>query len=239
MKIQLFIMCKAPVAGEVKTRLLSRYSTEEAARLYAGMAETVIHRASRLFDHVCIAADDPTHPFFSTFDLPVCSQGGGDLGERMSRLMHQGFADGADAVIFLGADSPHMADSRLLQAAEALQNHDVVIGPVEDGGYDLIAMTSPQNIFDEIQWSSGHVSKQTLAHVRRLSLSCLQLDIGFDIDYPEDIERAVRAGWQPGESDHPTLQKINHDTSCNARSRIPPRQSSTESSSPPPSDKSK
>jgi rSAM/selenodomain-associated transferase 1 len=236
MKIQLFIMCKAPVAGSVKTRLLShkvngearegalgykvnppgdillfhnspdgearegalgQYSPEQAAGLYASMAETVIHRASRLFDHVCIAADDLTHPFFSAFDLPLCSQGDGDLGQRMSRLMLQGFADGADAVMFLGTDSPHMPDSRLLQAMAALQNHDVVIGPVEDGGYDLIAMTAPENVFNNITWSSDQVLEETLSHIQRLGLSCLQLDIGFDIDYPEDLERAAKAGWQP------------------------------------------
>jgi rSAM/selenodomain-associated transferase 1 len=197
MKIQLYIMCKAPVAGQVKTRLLSRYSADEAAALYANMAEAVIHRASRLFDDVYIAADDPTHPFFSTFDLPLCSQGDGDLGQRMSRLMLQGFADGADAVMFLGTDSPHMPDSRLLQTMAALQNHDVVIGPVEDGGYDLIAMTAPEDVFDNITWSSGEVLEQTLSHIRRLSLSCLQLDVGFDIDYPEDVERAAQVGWQP------------------------------------------
>jgi hypothetical protein len=197
MKIQLYIMCKAPVAGRVKTRLLSSYSADEATGLYASMAETVIHRASRLFDDVCIAADDPAHPFFSAFDLPLCSQGDGDLGQRMSRLMLQGFADGADAVMFLGTDSPHMPDSRLLQAATALQNHDVVIGPVEDGGYDLIAITAPENVFDNITWSSGQVLEQTLSHIQRLGLSCLQLDTGFDIDYPGDIERAAQAGWQP------------------------------------------
>ncbi len=210
MKIQLYIMCKAPIAGRVKTRLLSHkvndearegalghYTPEQAATLYKNMAETVIHRASCLFDHVCIAADDPAHPFFSTFDLPLCPQGDGDLGQRMSRLMLQGFADGADAVMFLGTDSPHMPDSRLFQATTALQNHDIVIGPVEDGGYDLIAMTSPENVFDHITWSSGKVLEQTLSHIQRLGLSCLQLDAGFDIDYPEDIERAAQAGWQP------------------------------------------
>jgi rSAM/selenodomain-associated transferase 1 len=197
MKIQLFIMCKAPVAGQVKTRLLGRYSPEQAAGLHAGMAEAVIRRAARLFEFVCIAADDPAHSFFSDFDLPLCPQGGGDLGARMSRLMFRGFADGADAVLFLGTDSPHMPDSRLLQAAAALQGHEVVVGPVEDGGYDLIAMRTAQGLFDEITWSSEKVLEQTLSRIRRLGLSCLQLDVGFDIDDPEDLERAVRSGWQP------------------------------------------
>ena len=223
MKIQLFIMCKAPVAGRVKTRLLrhkvnppgdillfhnspdgkaregalGQYTNEQAAALYKSMAETVIRRASRLFDDVCIAADDPAHPFFSSFNLPLCAQGEGDLGQRMSRLMLQGFTDGADTVMFLGTDSPHMPESRLLQAMAALQDYDIVIGPVEDGGYDLLAMTAPADVFDEIAWSSGKVLGQTLFHIQRLGLSCLQLDIGFDIDYPEDLARAAQAGWQP------------------------------------------
>ena len=200
MNIRLFIMCKAPVAGRVKTRLLSRYSPDEAAGMHLQMATSVIERAARLFDDTCIAADDPAHPFFTGFDLPLCAQGDGDLGTRMDRLMRKAFDDGAEAVMFLGTDSPHMADSRLLQAADALSGHDLVIGPVEDGGYDLVAMTGAYNVFNNIAWSSGHVLEQTLVHIRRLGLSCLQLDTGFDIDYPEDLERAAEAGWHPGSS---------------------------------------
>lgn len=196
--MQLIIMCKAPVAGEVKTRLLGSYTAAEAARIYEAMAVTVIDRAARLFEHIWIAADDVAHPFFAGFDLPLRVQGDGDLGERMARLMQHAFDEGADAVMFLGTDSPHMPDARLLAAAEALNSHDVVIGPVEDGGYDLIAMSAPQQLFDTIAWSSGKVLEQTLSHIRRLGLSCHLLDVGFDIDFPEDLERAAQDGWQPG-----------------------------------------
>lgn len=207
MKTEVIIMCKAPVAGRVKTRLLGRYSATQAARIHAEMATTVIRRAARLFEHVRIAVDDPAHPFFSGFGLPLRAQGDGDLGVRMERLMRQAFAEESEAVLFLGTDSPHMADTRLLTAVQALQGHDLVIGPVEDGGYDLIGMTAPWPVFAGIAWSSGQVLVQTLAHVRRLGLSYSRLQGDFDIDTPEDLERAAQAGWQPRTSGlHPSTE---------------------------------
>jgi len=195
-QIRVIIMCKAPVAGRVKTRLMSRYSAAEAALLHRAMAQTVIDRAARLFADVVVAADDITHPFFAGFALPCCAQGEGDLGERMQRQVDHGFATGAKAVLLLGTDSPQMADARLLQAASAVKRADVVLGPVEDGGYDLVAMRSAEPIFTNVIWSSGKVLVQTMANIGQLGLSVIQLETGFDVDFPEDVDRARQCGWQ-------------------------------------------
>jgi len=192
---QVVIMCKAPVAGRVKTRLTSLYSAAEAAELHCAMATTVIHRAARLFTDVVIAADDMEHPFFTGFELPLRSQGDGDLGDRMNRQLQSGFAEGASAVLLLGTDSPQMADARLLQAHASLDDYDVVVGPVEDGGYDLLAMRQCWPLFSDVQWSSGDVLAQTLAHCRQQELKTCLLDTGFDVDFPADIDRARRCGW--------------------------------------------
>lgn len=193
--VRLIVMCKAPVPGKVKTRLMDALSAEEAARLHQSMAETVIGRAKRLFRDVRIAADDPAHPFFARFDLPLIRQGEGSLGERMTRLMHRLFATDGRAVMFLGTDSPHMADARLLMASRWLQEVDVVVGPVEDGGYDLIGLTHDWPVFDNVSWSTTEVLQQTLANCARLGLSSRLLDVGFDIDTAIDLARARNAGW--------------------------------------------
>lgn len=191
------IMCKAPVAGRVKTRLTPTYSTEEAAAIHRAMAETVIARTSRMFPDSCIATDDVTHPFFKPFALPLVAQGEGDLGARMSRLMLAAFNDGAGAVLFLGTDSPHMPDTRLTEAVALLTLHDVVIGPVEDGGYDLIATRRPcPGLFDGIAWGSGHVLRQTLQKAEAASIDVALLDESFDLDTPASLERA-KGLWQP------------------------------------------
>ena len=192
MRLHVIIMCKAPIPGAVKTRLIGRYSPHEAACLHSKMATAVIQRALRLFDAVFIAADDPGHSFFSGFNAPTLRQGEGDLGSRMNRLMLSAFDDGAEAVMFLGTDSPHMKERRLLEAAGLLHEYEVVLGPVEDGGYDLIALISPQPVFSNISWSTERVTEETVDNIRGLNLSYAMLDKGFDIDHEEDLERA---GW--------------------------------------------
>jgi len=198
--IRVIIMCKAPVPGRVKTRLMSRYSADEAAALHEAMATTVINRAVRLFEDVVIAADDVLHPFFTDFGLAVVAQGEGDLGERMDRQLATAFADGAKAALLLGTDSPHMSDDRLIAAADTLNGVDVVLGPVEDGGYDLVAMNRLLSIFSDIKWSSGQVLEYTMENCHRQHLSVQRLHTGFDVDFPEDIDRAGQHGWFPNKA---------------------------------------
>ncbi|MFQ5344730.1 MAG: TIGR04282 family arsenosugar biosynthesis glycosyltransferase [Mariprofundus sp.] len=193
--VRVIVMCKAPVPGRVKTRLMSRYSAGQAARLHMDMAIAVIERAKRMFNDVVVAADDPGHAFFAGFGLPVTNQGPGDLGERMNRQIRGAFADDVRAVLLLGTDSPHMPESRLVAATDALEHVDVVLGPAEDGGYDLIGMNRPLSIFDGIVWSSDQVLHRTVENIQDQRLVVQQLDTGFDIDFPEDIERARQAGW--------------------------------------------
>lgn len=207
--VHAIIMCKAPVAGRVKTRLSPPYSADESASIHRAMAKTVIERTSRIFPDSCIAADDVSHPFFGRFDLPLVEQGEGDLGERMSRLMTDAFNGGAEEVLFLGTDSPHMDQSRLIEAVRQLEGHEAVVGPVEDGGYDLIAMKSPcPELFADIAWGSQHVLQQTLQRAEAASISVALLDESFDLDTPESLQRAAGL-WQSPFSPHPEKQPGN------------------------------
>jgi len=189
-------MCKAPVEGQVKTRLMVKYTAAEAMAWHQAMATTVIERAKRLFKNIWLAVDDTAHPFFEGFELPLYAQGEGDLGERMAHLLEQALQHDLEKTLFLGTDSPHMPDERLLHAISALNEHDVVLGAVEDGGYDLIAMNGAYPmLFSDITWSSEHVLKQTLAIIQKQQLNYLVLEESFDVDTPEMLERAKHAGW--------------------------------------------
>ncbi|MDQ6955739.1 MAG: TIGR04282 family arsenosugar biosynthesis glycosyltransferase [Mariprofundaceae bacterium] len=190
------IMCKAPVEGKVKTRLMSKYTATEATAWHKAMATTVIERAKRLFQHIWLAADDISHPFFTSFEVPMYAQGEGNLGERMCFLMEQASQAGFEKLLFLGTDSPHMLDKRLLQASSALDDYDVLLGAVEDGGYDLIAInhTYP-SLFSGISWGSEHVLQQSVAIAQKEDLHYLVLEESFDVDTPDMLIRAIRAGW--------------------------------------------
>lgn len=196
--VRVIILCKAPVAGAVKTRLLPAFAPAQAADLHAAMARAVAGQARALFRDVQLAADDAAHPFFASLGLPVLSQGDGDLGQRMARLSAQAFAVADAPLLFLGTDSPHMPPRRLLAAAELAAQYGVVLGPVEDGGYDLIACRGHHPaLFAGVRWGTGGVLADTLARIDRLGLSHALLDTAFDIDRPEDLARAMAAGWRP------------------------------------------
>ncbi|HXH64082.1 MAG TPA: DUF2064 domain-containing protein, partial [Mariprofundaceae bacterium] len=119
--VRVFILCKAPVPGRVKTRLSPAYTPLQAVRMHEAMARTVIARARSLFADVCIAADDTDHPFFADLNLPVVAQGPGELGERLIRLSIRAFAGDGAPLLFLGTDSPHMRVQRLEKAAELVR----------------------------------------------------------------------------------------------------------------------
>ncbi len=186
-------MCKAPIAGRVKTRLQPEYSPAQAAAVHAAMARTFIEKIARLFPSAWVAADLPTHPFFAGFGLTIMPQGSGDLGARMSRMLLLALDYGAEGVLFTGTDSPHMSDARLLAAIRALVHVDVVIGPAEDGGYDLIGVRGAYlTLFSDIPWSTASVCDTTLARAQEAGLRYRCLSTGFDVDAPADVQRSQR-----------------------------------------------
>lgn len=194
--IRPIILCKAPVPGKVKTRLNPPLTAEACALVHAAMADAVIRRCLTLFPQTWVAADDVRHPFFSTYGCPVMAQADGDLGARLARLLQRAFAEGASGVLFLGSDSPHMAEARLHYAMRYLSHWDVVIGPVEDGGYDLIALRRNEpRLFADICWGSTSVLAATLVQAKHLGLSYRLLSRQFDVDTMHDLLRAIRAGF--------------------------------------------
>lgn len=192
--IRPIVFCKAPVAGKVKTRLQPQFSPEQAAEIHAAMATCVIERTLSLYPHAWIAADDPSHPFFRQFDVAILRQGEGNLGMRMTRLAERAFTYGARGILLLGTDSPHMSVARMQCAMRLLRHHDVVLGPVEDGGYDLLAMRRyAKGLFRNISWGTATVLEETMQRALEQRLSCQCLSMGFDVDTPEDFARMCRS----------------------------------------------
>ena len=73
---------------------------------------------------------------------------------------------------------------------QALDVHDVVIGPAADGGYVLLGLSkfSPE-LFRDISWGSEQVLTQTQKKLDNLDWSYHELAIMHDIDRPEDVQR--------------------------------------------------
>jgi hypothetical protein len=73
---------------------------------------------------------------------------------------------------------------------------DVVIVPVEDGGYGLIGMRRAEPaLFAGMIWGSDSVMPETRRRLTRLGLAWWEVARLWDVDVPADLERLTREGF--------------------------------------------
>ncbi|MBL8522140.1 MAG: TIGR04282 family arsenosugar biosynthesis glycosyltransferase [Betaproteobacteria bacterium] len=193
--VVLIVFAKAPVPGEVKTRLSPALDAETAALLHAALVERalVIARNSGIEQVELCCAPDSSHTFFETcaedFDIDLTGQGDGDLGQRMLRALQRGIAEHGAAII-IGADCPALTGKHIAEAARALDKHDAVLTPAEDGGYVLIgASRTDAAMFNDIDWGSDTVLASQRRNFNQLGFKVHEMPVLWDVDRPEDLPR--------------------------------------------------
>lgn len=191
MKTRIVIFAKAPVPGNVKTRLIPALGEDGAARLALRMLEDTVREAVKVdVAEVELCADPaPDHPDWKGLLPPILTseQGKGDLGERLARAAERVIAAGHRA-IFVGTDCPELTGERLRKACEELESHDAVIHPTFDGGYALLGLQSfDRSVFAGIEWSTLSVAQATMARIDALGWSLHIGETLQDIDEPEDL----------------------------------------------------
>ncbi len=187
------IIAKAPLPGQVKTRLVPMLGAGEASELYQQMVEQVLTQAVATRPVQLWCAPDSSHPFFQAcrarFGVELRTQPPGDLGERMRAALQTGLAE-AERVVLVGSDCPGITTEYLNQAFDALRQREVVIGPAEDGGYVLIGMTRLiPAVFHGIPWSTGLVRERTEAILQTERVDYQLLSLLWDVDRPKDLRR--------------------------------------------------
>ncbi|MEM9622455.1 MAG: TIGR04282 family arsenosugar biosynthesis glycosyltransferase [Pseudomonadota bacterium] len=212
MSTVLAVFTKAPVAGQVKTRLARDLGDAAALAAYEQLVEQALRRLAEFADdHRCSALwiSEPHAVAQSWLDLlktdpgrgngqdkPVHVQTGADLGARMSATIAYHFAQGAQRVVLVGCDLPLLDAAYVSEAVTALQDHAVVFGPAEDGGYGLIGLRADEQhllpvLFDQMSWGTAHVMDHSRARLRRAGVDWQELALLWDVDELADWQR-----WQ-------------------------------------------
>ncbi len=190
----IYLFCKAPVAGRVKTRMQPGLSPQSCARLAGQMFSQTCVTLSRHWSGPRVIAADPDigHPLFRRlgwelgFELEP--QQGGDLGERMSHALSRGIAR-ASAAAVVGADVPHISGRIVRQAEQLLQAGEEVVGPAADGGFYLLGLqTDGTSLFGGIRWGQGDVLSRLLEMARMQGRRFHRLPELRDIDRVRDLE---------------------------------------------------
>jgi rSAM/selenodomain-associated transferase 1 len=202
------LFAKWPAAGAVKTRLGGdpAWGARVARAFLADTLARLAHIPARrlLAFAPAGAAADFAALAAGAFDL--VPQGEGDLGRRMGRFVRDRLAEGARAVVLVGADSPTLPPEYVERAFASLQTADVVLGPAADGGYYLLGC-GPRlpPVFDGIAWGTPSVLGQTVARLENPAWRLALLPPWYDVDTPADwsllcghLGALRRAGIDPG-----------------------------------------
>lgn len=190
------IMAKAPIGGQVKTRLCPPLSPDEAAELYRCFLLDKIEQVQALERARSVIAYAPEHAgeLFEALapHLSLLPQRGPDLGDRLIGVLDGLLTSGHRGAMAIDSDTPTLPVSLLQQAVDRLSDSgvDVVVGPTEDGGYYLIGVRAPQpELFVDMPWSTADVLPETLRRAARRKLRLVQLPPWYDVDTPDDLGR--------------------------------------------------
>ena len=198
----LLVFAKAPRPGEVKTRLartLGRRGSpdhEAATALFRRMGRLIVDNVAEAPAVLTVCYDPPgaeaeMREWLGPAPQRYWPQGGGDLGERMSRMFARAF-EHAERAVVIGTDTPAVGARTIARALAALDTADVVLGPSRDGGYYLMALREAQpKLFSGVAWSTGSVLAETVARARTLELQVTLLEVEADIDTAADLTADV------------------------------------------------
>lgn len=196
---RIVIFAKAPVAGQVKTRLIPALGAEAAADLAAAMLDATCREALAAGVgpvELCLA----THPDWTgrpPDGVEATDQGEGDLGERLWRAARRA----GTPLLLIGTDCPQLDRQRLRTAAQRLRDHDALLHPAADGGYALLGLNRlDPALFEAMPWSTDAVAAETIARIAALGWSVHIGETLRDIDEPADLAHLPPYLLPPGAS---------------------------------------
>ncbi len=198
----IIVFAKAPVPGQVKTRLIPSLGPSGAASLHEQLVTRILSIAvdAQVGSVDLWCTPSSRHPFFRRcrrkFRVSLFDQAAGDLGFRMAHAFRETLRS-ASAAVLIGTDCPSLTSDELRASAEVLRKGvDAVIGPAEDGGYVLIGLRryAPE-LFKEISWGTDSVLRQTQERLVGLGWKWRRLSEQWDVDRPEDVVRLKREGF--------------------------------------------
>jgi rSAM/selenodomain-associated transferase 1 len=194
----LIIFVKNAELGKVKTRLAKDIGDENALAIYLALIDHT-EQVTRpvLAQKKCYYSDFIANSdVFSDEHYEKSIQKGEDLGERMYNAAKVSSGEWANKIIIIGSDCYDINSGVIEEAFKALDSHDFVIGPAEDGGYYLIGMTEPHSeIFLNKVWSTENVFLDTLLDIKKLKKTHYLLptlsDVDTIADLPENLKRLL------------------------------------------------
>ncbi|MDE0646383.1 MAG: TIGR04282 family arsenosugar biosynthesis glycosyltransferase [Gammaproteobacteria bacterium] len=168
------LLARVPILVQVKQRLAAEIGDTAAFQCYRELLNVALEAVSPFTTTLWL---DQLDSQFSNSSFEIRIQPPGDLGVRIFTALKAG------AKVLIGSDIPEISSEYIALAFQRLKEHEVVLGPTEDGGYCLIGMHKPRrDLFDNICWGQDSVLEETFSRIQRLNLSVSLLPKLWDVD---------------------------------------------------------
>ena len=186
----IIVFVRTPELGKVKTRLAKSIGDVSALTIYKLLLKhtaTVLHDLS--FDKVVYYSEKvEENDFWEARLFEKKRQKGADLGKRMQHAFETAFEKGYQKVLIIGSDLFDLKSIHITTAFEALENHDLTIGPSLDGGYYLLGMKELYPaVFKNKKWGTDSILGNTLKDLQQQNVKLLEALN--DIDTFEDLQQ--------------------------------------------------
>ncbi|GCE13743.1 TIGR04282 family arsenosugar biosynthesis glycosyltransferase [Tengunoibacter tsumagoiensis] len=213
----LVIMARYPQSGQTKTRLARSIGETATLTLYQAFLQDLAQRFAQIpaldLHWAYTPAEVDYAAFLQTLVPGIVArcfpQEGADFAARLLHAFQWLHSQGYKQIILIGSDSPQISLDCIITAHKKLQEADIVLGPAEDGGYYLIAMKKPFDVFSGIPMSTEVVLEQTIILAKQQGLNIETLDPLFDIDEVSELVRlAAQLSVAPEQAPQTALQLV-------------------------------
>lgn len=191
---QLIVLVKNLIPGTVKQRLAKEIGEDLAMEVYKELVSYTAEITDKVKDVdkvVYYSQYVELWDFFSDEKYQKKIQEGNDLGQRMLNAFYDSFEDGYSKAVLIGSDIPDISKAVITEAFAKLDDHDVVIGPAEDGGYYLIGMKDAhKELFEDLEYGHNKVYHELVEAAENKGLKIATVKTLFDLDTKADMKKA-------------------------------------------------
>lgn len=184
--------------SQVKTRIARTEGKEVADRIYRELLHATAEVINGFPYYVAFAGGRVPGGLTAIFSnaLSFIPQSGNNLGVRMKNTCMYCHGLGFTRFIVIGCDCPGRTADDILMASRALRKGcNVVLGPVNDGGYHLAGVDMRGlEIFEATSWSTAKLMNETLMIIEKRNLKSYLLPMRSDIDTFKDYRAWKSAG---------------------------------------------
>ncbi len=191
---QAIVFVKAPILGQVKTRLEKHLDAKTILEIYkcttADVIETVRQKTNEIKICYYPAEESGLVKGWLGDAYDYEAQVGIHLGERMKNAFISTFNGNCSRAILVGTDLPGLSGKVIGKCFNQLANDTAVLGPTYDGGYYLIGFRNDlfvPEVFENMPWGTPRVFENTLRVFNESKCGVHILPKLRDIDTYEDL----------------------------------------------------